>query len=649
MIRRFKESIPQWIIIFAIFSLFMVEAVMAHLRDRLIVPARAWVIGLICIAGLIALIAVTASEPSRRTEYADKLRHPDKWMLLLIALVIAVRIPMLGTTQRVDGGVYYGALLNAAETFDFTMGQIWATFRLAAHTSLAYTFFSLLGEFLTPGSTVGVNLVCAIMTAAAVACLYKIERRLLPDLNPSIAFISLAVIQFTPLFWGTYSYVQLDYMYLIFFVFMWYTHLNKEYILTCLWMICVVMTKETGGIILLGYYLVFFLKLFFEDRGVTIKDRFKKVFSDPIFSILLLGAALLAGYFVKQGAFSVWTPASDAAIEGYSWFIDAGKVQTYGQDAASFGIYPKYIICKFIHFFILGFNWIASGTIAVCAVLTIRNKRFPRKMFTDLLPLFGAMGAYALFNMVYITWCHARYIVFFSEMLWFVAALLVCHAFFSASSVSRDSAKEARIRILSAVAAGVCALLLILQTFMFIDPVSNLIFDHLDTGRGDMLYTSMRVHFFGDQVVSSYRYTYIDGLLDKMLDKAGYTDEMQIVQWDGYVDQSQIDHCGRYNYGWEPEKGHRVVITQRMQQEAADTGVITDDGRIVYPLNLLYDETYEGQAGQSILVYFMPYTGQNEDECLAPFLKDYSITKQERIYNWGGYLDYYVLARTGNE
>ncbi|SCY08273.1 hypothetical protein SAMN02910292_00817 [Lachnospiraceae bacterium XBB2008] len=633
MIKRLKESIPQWIVILAIFSLFMVEAVMAHLRDGLIVPARAWVIGLICIAGLIGLLVLSGYGAKFRDRIRDGLASADIFAVVLFLIVLVVRIPMLATMQRADGAVYYDKMIVAAESFEFSISHIWETFRIAGHMTLAYVFFAVLGEFLTPGSPVGVNMVWAVMTAAAMVCIYRIIRSLLPEAPRPAALVMSLVIQFVPLFWGTYSYANPDYMYLIFFIYMWYTHRNKEHILTCLWMLCVVLTKETGAVILFGYYLAYMILVFAQGRNVKVRDRFLRVVRDPIFSILLLGAFVMLGYFVRQGALTVWHYHPARYTEDYSWLIDHDTVMEYGQDAASFGIYPKYMICKLIQFFALNFNWIASAGL-VTALFARKKAAKTGKSFsnliTGLIPLIGALIAFALFNMLYITWAHARYTIFFAFLLWFIVALYVYDTF---------SDKTVCLRVIS----GITAALLAVQTFYYIDPVSDAIFDSFDTGRGNMLYLSMRVHGYADMVIGNYRYTYVDDLMNKMLDDAGYSEDWQIVRWDNEVDQSDIAYCGPlYEYAWDASAGRRVILTERVNERMAS------GAPELYRLNMLDASDYvTGQDGaegaDTLLIFFWPYNGQDEDECLAPYLKDYSITKQERIYNWGGYLDYYVL------
>lgn len=634
MIKRFKESIPQWIVILAIFSLFMVEAVMAHLRDGLIVPARAWVIGLICIVLLIALIIPDRSGRSIIEHIRDLVSSADIFTVALFLFVLAMRLPMLATMQRADGGIYYELIIRAAESFEFSLKHIWETFRIASHMTLAYTFFSLLGEFITPGSPVGVNLVRAIMTSAAMVCIYRIIRSFMPETSRSAALIICLILQFVPLFWGTYSYTNPDYMYLIFFIYMWYTHRRQEHILTCLWMLCVVLTKETGAVILFGYYLAYIIRVFAQGRDIRFKGRVLRVIRDPIFSILLLAAFVMLGYFVAQGSLTIWHYHPDRYNEDYSWFIDYETVMKYGQDAASFGIYPKYMICKLIQFFALNFNWIAS--LGLAAALLVRKKagkngRKYSDLITGIIPLIGAMSAFALFNMIYITWAHARYTIFFTFLLWFIATIYVYDTF---------SDKKHFLRVTSCITTA----LLTIQTFYYVDPVSNLVFDSFDTGRGRMLYMSMRVHGYADMVVGNYRYTYIDDLLNKMLRDVDYMGDSQIIFGDNDAEQIGIDWCARkYRYVWDASAGKRVILTDRI-----DDRITTEDSNLYYIDTLSASEYLTNPDGvetaDTLLIYFLPFNILDRDECLAPFLEDYEIVKQERIYNWGGYLDYYVLS-----
>ena len=129
---------------------------------------------------------------------------------------------MFSHTQRWDSAVYYSGLHGASVNFDFTFESIWNYFRLASHPTLSYTFFMLIGEFLFPAKVTGVLLVMLFMTAVALVFIYKMFCGYWGHLPRFMAMVFTFVISFIPLFWGTSTYVNVDYTLILFFIYLMY-------------------------------------------------------------------------------------------------------------------------------------------------------------------------------------------------------------------------------------------------------------------------------------------------------------------------------------------------------------------------------------------------------------------------------------------
>ena len=104
----------------------------------------------------------------------EKFFELDIYSFIICICFFGVRIPLFSHIQRWDGNVYYGQIVKAINELEFSFAHIWDTFRLSGHTSILYTVFMSLVEFLTLGDPIGINAVTAIMTSAAMVCLYKI-------------------------------------------------------------------------------------------------------------------------------------------------------------------------------------------------------------------------------------------------------------------------------------------------------------------------------------------------------------------------------------------------------------------------------------------------------------------------------------------
>ncbi len=239
--------------------------------------------------------------------------------------------------------------------------------------------------------------------------------------------------------------------------------------------------------------------------------------------------------------------------------------------------------------------------------------------------MIGALAMFVLFSVVYITAALSRYTIFSTVIVWLLALLLLYYVWGPVIS---------KVKI-----AGACAflaLLMVIQNFVYIDPISNAVFDRLDAGKGKILSTDMNSAYYGDTLVNSYRYSYLDKLLDKMLAEAGYNENKQIVLWSSSEDQSYISRVHAIPLGWDENKGERVLIDEKAIAEQE-----------MYPLNMVPMEHI--QAGLSLsgetILYFLPYYERDEEAYIAALREYYHVSDRKEVSNWGGTLSYYILTQ----
>ncbi|MBQ9334769.1 MAG: hypothetical protein IJS12_10595 [Lachnospiraceae bacterium] len=617
--KDFRVVLNQIFYIWCLWFVFVTEVGIHRIKTNGSVPPEFLLT--LCISVILAVIYIVTGS------YREfKITNIDYLSVILFTLVFLVRIPLFRHLQRWDGEEYYARIISIAEQLDFSSRFFFERFSIAGHTTAIYIFFMLLGEFLWPGSSIGVNIVTALMTACACVCLYGIIMELIPEADKKKAFGVVLLVQFVPIFWGTCSYINPDYMYPIFFIYMWYSHLKKKYVLTFFWMMAMIFTKETAWMIVFGYFSAYLVCELICGDGDSMKKRFISVIKNPIIPVLIAGMMSLALYYRFRGAVEAWG-STGGYVDGM--FATRDQIEMFGQHVNAFGIYPEYIICKLNHYYVLNFNWIALAGIVFLLVCRILTRSVNFSLIKLLMPFIGAMIVFELFGLFYITYALPRYNVFSSISLWILFGILL---------IDSDMAYQVFYSI--TVFSG---LLLIIQTFYYIDPLSNRLFVNLDTGRGPMLSVTMDHFYYADPVVNNFRYAYLDDLFDELLIEVNYDSDMQIVEWNPQYDQSCIaGYAGIYDsanfppLGWDPVKKSRVTVL------ANEPG----DGNSLINTVLVYDhEEVECCTADRLLLYFLPYNDMDEVEYVNLFQDNYSVEKSGSVSNWGGYLNYYVLKR----
>lgn len=80
-----------------------------------------------------------------------------------------------------------------------------------------------------------------------------------------------------------------------------------------------------------------------------------------------------------------------------------------------------------------------------------------------------------------------------------------------------EAAVQMKWKKTGVVVRAVTVLLLLVQSFWCIDPVSEAVFGTADIGNGHkMLFSSLGFDYYGDGLVCNYQYSWLDKAFDKM-------------------------------------------------------------------------------------------------------------------------------------
>lgn len=612
---KIASLVDQFMIIIAIVSLFLSAAIYRYVLFGKNVPGIVFCVLSPMVISLLAWGIKKMSCLKRESWNRDMLLE-----VLLFVLVVLLRIPLFHYMQKYDGGIYWGDIYKCTKNFEFSLRYVWENFKIWGHPSIMFTFFSMIGEFFTLGNTIGYSAINTIMSAFSVLCIYRICLRKL-DVDKIIAFLICITLQCIPLFWGTFSHVNPDYMLFIFFVYMWYSHVFEKYILCFFWMFCMFQTKETGYVIVFGYALAYVISIIWHKHD-SIKDKLTSVIKDP-YVITCCFIALAQGIiFLVQGDVLTWQLPDQ---KSHKWIVGYGEVLQKGTDVNAFGFYPKYIVCKIVHMFGLNYSWIATLIIIVGIVYLHRHHLITDFNWKQLNPLLGALIVFASFNSLYITFALYRYNVLFVVMYWFIALLLLAKMI-----------KKKRTYILCNAAI---MLVLIIQTFYNTDVISDFMFNKYPTGKGYIVATEMKKGILGDNIVNNYKYSYIDELIDKMLAEVDYSEDIVMV----YADNDEINRVdvmaldtisGNHLYaGWDRNENKRVVF------DDLNAGVLPIKA---IPYNTMLSE--KATSGSKYLVYFFDFANLSVDNIKDDLVSTYAVEDEEIVNNWGGDLHYLLFS-----
>lgn len=478
-----------------------------------------------------------------REEFDEAKKNSVRGLFLVSVWCFATRVVQLGDTPRWDALAYYRMLMEACNNFQFDFLGFLSDFSLAFHPTLAYAGLAGIGEFLWPGSYRGVLYVQLILHMIMGYCLYKIISRILPKCSWVYHTVGTCLTLTTPLVLGTFSYLQPDAGTVYFFVFFLYSYLYKKNILMFFCMILLIQTKEIGSVILAGFVLGSFAgKLLFRKKGRSIKESFLRFLREPLGFSCAIAALCLGVYFLiylKNG--------------GTIWRIGGSE----GSGFSTIRLNPSYLLYKWKQFFLLNFNWLIwGGNMFLASFLLIKRDKRKKKRIWHKDAVVGislAVLVQMIFYSTYITFTLPRYHV----LIDFGGVLLLIILLGRLESKMGEKTKR-NGNAIDLIPAGLCLLLLI-QAFTTIDPVSLAAFRNESTGNSRIIRSDYQGSLIQrDFCVYNHQYTYLNKAYDLILKDVDYHEGMDVLIWNSNTN----DEIFGDGYFWDMEEQRRTLESQ---------------------------------------------------------------------------------------
>ena len=401
---------------------------------------------------------------------------------------------------------------------------------MCGHASTGYTLILMLGKIIWPNTDCGIICMQIAVAMVSIFAFGGIVNAIFKDISQIDKTIMTSIYAFSPFVLGMVGDVSLDYGMLCMFVVLIYCWVKKKILLEFFVGIIFCFTKEPAVIIYGGYLLGRYIVLIKTIK----KNNFslRCIFKQPNIYIASIPPMIwLIAFFLK----------------GEMWGSSGGGQSNY------FGYSPLNIITKIKQFTILNFNWLLWITILAICIYFIANKKKKLNISKYSIPICGAMIFFVLFNCIYITVTHARYIL---PMTVFTSLGLglVC------SNIVNNLVRRC-------ILGGICVLLLV-QSFWGIDPFTSNVFASIDVGEKKiscLTYNSNKE--IDDAIIYNREYLQYVDLLNEVF-KQLKIDENCVLAVDG---NSFLSYWleGPYGLQWNKDK-------QKLQRSAENSTISLD-------------------------------------------------------------------------
>ncbi len=511
-------------------------------------------------------------------------------IILLLLVFLFLCIETIDAPIALDADIYYHAL-NSIKEFDLTFKTL-NSLKLGGHMCYGYSIVYGIGYLIMPYSAALLRITNIILVCISTFCLYRILQLLLPTLSDMSRAILCGIFLYNPLILGNIYDINLDLACLSFFIIFLFCHYYKINSLAFFMSFLLLFSKEIGIILLFGFLLpeliIAIVQAMREKNSLLLWNVLKYIVPG-----IWLGVFILCGMMWRQESIGSNT-IGDAIV-----FMD------------SIAYCYENIVVKLKELLILNFSWLIWLYIIIASFFFMvkhRKREFGYRIKT-MLPILGSMFFFLVFQLLYVTYVHSRY-----SLPWIMFEVLIL------ATITCLVRKE----LANVMLAGI-AFFLLIESFYTIDPITKIVFDHINIGETEIISTRTFIRG-GDNSATLYKdrkpysnsfmltqsaqynrqYMYLGSCFEKALKEINYNegDEIYIVpmyesavgmtwiclfgKW--YTDKLYVDDFYRlveYNY-----PGNHLVSVKIGLPSIEDIGSTSLDKK-VFLLSFPYNEAYE--------------------------------------------------------
>lgn len=399
-----------------------------------------------------------------RNDISLKFEKKDIPILILIVVVAILSLEAVGVQQKWDSGVYMNLIIDRHAYHYFQLLKIlWC-----GHITQGYLFVATAMNSVLNDLTLCITLTNYLFFIFSVYAFYSILRHLYPNQTRINTTLTTAIYSFSPYIFGMLGVTNCDYPLTFLFILMLWCHI-KEYRIGFIFFSAIfAFTKEPAALM----YATFIGSIIVCDIIKSIKE--KKFYVDVVTVIhsAIMGISWLKAYtmYTFWGSDIVTTSAkatnnninSLVASASDKIILSILKESTELKNCFAFDF--DYIKEVAENIFVLNFNWFFSIMLVVSVLYLIFRKKFDRYCLAVLMCYIVNLAI----NLLYITSVNVRYMSIQSVFHIFFLALLLMNI------------KE----IPSRLVATFISVIMLISSYICIDPISYRVFGKQDMGTG---------------------------------------------------------------------------------------------------------------------------------------------------------------------
>lgn len=450
----------------------------------------------------------------------ENFKSIEWYALFAIVLLFSIlNLNTLSTWFRSDSEAYYLGIRQSVQ--NIRDGQIsLANFKIAGHSCYGYSIFVFLGELLIPYRGIGIRLMNLILSIITIIMEFMILKKIFPEMDKIVRILLTAVFAFSPFLFGIFSEVGTDFAVLCFFTWLVFSYIYDKKALCFFSGILLCLSKEIGILYYCSFFGACYIYRLFKNSE---KNFLKKIYDEFLWYewFYLLPVALFFFFIgITKGT--------------SSWVSRPMTGKTSKAAAHVFRLDWYYVWVKIKEIFMMNFSWllIIPLLLLIAAVLKRNVKRINinKEWFCGICV---SLITFLMFNLLYVTYTHYRYMQLYLFFFVFFVAFL-----FEVSG--------SKIRIKRGISA-VLAVLLFVESYVVIDPVTYLMFRTIDVGNGKIITTKeyegnadgefankysgadLEIHQFADSIVYNKECLGIEKVFEKALADINYSNRKAII------------------------------------------------------------------------------------------------------------------------
>lgn len=429
-----------------------------------------------------------------------------------------------------------------------------------SHISFPYVFFGILFMLLTGSAVTGQILYAKVLTVLAVYGFWKLMRFLFPSRSERSHFAVTLLFLVSPFITGLASYSYNDQALWLVFPILLYTLCTEQYLYA----------------FLLGNYFVFC-----KEPGVI------------TYAFLILGIYLTECVKKRKLIHDVFRWAA-MILPCFLWFLTYKYVVNNEAETGVGGLTfdAGYALSKLRSYFCVDFLWLIGAMALLGFAVCVIRKKY-REYAGKLFPVVLSAAAFLVFSVCVDTIVnHPRYI-----------DALLAQLFILAAAVPMVLIRQEWVRI---VLTGALSLLLFVQSFWTIDPVSRLVYQTVNVGKTEVITTSHEI--MGDAWVYNRQYQNYGYIMDAALDGVCTAADSRIC-FPAFEDTTwHFDAMGHF---FELEDDGETVITEYWDEKRA-TRMIEDEaaGSIPFAVHVIRSgDAVSLESGERGFFFYTDYMG----------------------------------------